>query len=237
MGWGPLQLISLAESCLRPDSKGKKARIWMSECLGFGVPLWLFNRILFLPIVEVENGSLQDEFPSQRATWQFHDYGRKSSPVQNPYAILTKCSFPIPPNEELRTRVLIWTFASIQGNSRDHIYHRNCTMGPRVPNLSHAGHLGGSVLEALRSSQTSFQCEVVIRSSLRPFTRRFCEISEFQIRISTWKYQSIMGQLGALLYNSSWLEQCIMWQDGKTAKIQVVWHFILSRQTLGHGNG
>ena len=59
------------------------------------------------------------------------------------------------------------------------------------------------MLEALRSSQTSFQREVVIRSSLRPFTRRGCEISEFQIRISTWKYQSIMGQLGAPLYNSS----------------------------------
>ena len=122
------------------------------------------------------------------------------------------------------------------GSSCEPLQHRNCTTSPRVPNLSHAGHLGGSVLEALRSSQTSFQHEVVIRSSLRPFTRRQWNFrvpnSDFNLEVS--KHH---GPTGCPFIQLIMLEQCIMWQDGKTAKIQVVWHFILSRQTLGHGNG
>ena len=62
-----------------------------------------------------------------------------------------------------------------------------------------------------------FNAKLLSEAHCDPSPGAVCEISEFQIRISTWKYQSIMGQLGALLYNSSCLSSV---SCGRMARLQ-----------------
>lgn len=117
-------------------------------------------------------------------------------------------------------------------------HHRNCTTSPRAGPKSFTCRTFGWISAWSASFKPN---EFSMRSCYQKLTATLHQARLWNFRVPNSDFNLEVskhhGPTGCPFIQLIMLEQCIMWQDGKTAKIQVVWHFILSRQTLGHGNG
>lgn len=200
MGWGLLQLISLAECLWRPSQPGEKARIRMS--IGFWCTSLAFYR---------KNSSSHGS-----REWVSRSFLHNGPPVQNPYAHDVLLSYSPP----MKSCVWVSSCEPLQHPRKikrhySSIFH--CTTRVRGSQTFHMQDIWvDQCLKRFVQAKRVFNAKLLSEAHCDP-SPGASVISEFQIRISTWMYQSIMGQLGAVLCNSSCLTSV---SCGRMARLQ-----------------